>query len=145
MKNNKNILIAFTLLLGLISCRKDIIVPDKEFENLFGTWNWVSSSGGFGGETITPTTESKTIEIEYKENGTYKKFIDDKKVSKMTFQFEEQESIYSIGKEYVITYSDGKFSRKGVISHPFDFIGTDTLILRDECYDCYSHIYVRKE
>lgn len=141
----KKIVLSFIILVGLTSCRKDIIVPDKDFGNLFGTWNWVYSSGGFLGETISPTTENKTIEIEYKKNGIYKKFINNKKVSKMTFQFEEQESIYSIGKEYMITYSDGKFSKKGVIFQSFDFIGTDTLILRDECYDCYSHIYVRKE
>ncbi len=141
---SKNIIITIIILIGLISCRKDIIVPDKNLENLFGTWSLVSSSGGPNGETTTPTTENKTIEVEYKENGIYKKFINNKKVNKMTFKFEKNKSIYSSEEEYLITYSTGKFSKKGVVSHSFYFIGTDTLILQDECYDGYSYTYVRK-
>ncbi len=140
----KKIVLSFVILIALDSCQKDIDVPDKKFENLFGTWSWVYSSGGFNGATITPTTENKTIKIEYKENGVYKKVVN-KKVSKMTFKFEKRESIYSSEKEYVIVYSKGKFSKKGVVSHSIDFIGVDTIVLRDECYDCYSHIYARIE
>ena len=63
----------------------------------------------------------------------------------MTFKFEKGESIYFANEVYLIVYSTGKFSKKGVIPHSFYFIGIDTLILNDECYDCYSHIYIRKK
>ena len=88
------IVICFTSLV-LTSCKKDIIVPVSDFNNLFGTWNWVQSSGGFGGQVINSNTENYSMSVEYNENGVYKKFKDGKKISKKTFFFEESESIFS--------------------------------------------------
>lgn len=129
----------------LTSCRKDILVPDTNFKNLFGRWTWIESSGGFSGHTINPNTENYSLTAEYKSNGVYKKFKDGKKITKQTFSFQESESIYSVNEEYLIEYSEGRLSKKLVIPHSFEFIGPDTLILKDECYDCYIHIYVKEK
>ena len=141
----KNILIFIVALLGLISCKKEINVPKEDYKKLFGKWEWVYSTGGLAGGVITPETENYNLEIEYKKNGIYKEFKDGKRIEKFTFHFEKAESIFSSGEDYLIFYSKGKFSKKGVMYHSFNFIGNDTLLLNEECYDCYGNLYVRKK
>ena len=138
------------LLLGisvslLSGCRKEILVPNPDFNHLFGTWRWIQSSGGPTDETINPTTENHSMSLEYRENGIYKRFQNDKKIEKLCFTFEESTSIYSQNQEYLIEYSEGRWSKLGVIPHSFEFIGMDTLYLRDECNSCYTHIYVKED
>ena len=60
----------------LTSCSKDISIPNPELEKLFGFWNWIQSSGGIGGQTITPATVGYSQTVEYNNNGIYKIYKD---------------------------------------------------------------------
>ncbi len=137
-------LTTFIALLTLYSCKKDIPIPKEGLNNLFGEWVWVSSNGGLTNQTTSPNTENYIIEIEYKKNGIFKKHRDGKRVNKMKFKFEKGQTIFSSEDEYLIKYTIGKFSKVGTTPHYFEFIGADTLILKEECFDCFTHIYVRK-
>jgi hypothetical protein len=145
----RRILFSATIFLTIIfcstGCRKDITVPDPNFKLLFGSWEWIESSGGYVVHTINPGTEGYTMTVEYEENGTYRSFKNGKKESKTRFEFEEGRSIYSGAVEYLIRYKTGTFNNKAAGVNSFRISGQDSLFLRDECYDCYEHIYIRKK
>lgn len=141
--SRQRLLILFLLCLIFNSCRKDISVPKTEFKKLFGHWQWIESSGGFSGGIESPVTAGYTIEIEFNENGIYKKYKNGEKINKMTFEFIEGESIFSSGKSFMIHY-DGFLFKKEATADSFKFSGEDTLYLMNECYDCYTEMYVRK-
>lgn len=145
--------ISFTSIIALIlvltACRKDISVPNQQYENLFGTWTWIESTGGESGQAISPATEGYSITVEYNENGVFKRFRDGKKISKMTFKFVEGNSMFSAGQVPMIEYKEKKITtsplKKGILRASVSFTGNDTLFVSDECYDCYTHLYVRKK
>ena len=128
------------------SCRK-IDAPEQNFEIIFGRWKWLYSTGGWAGGCLSPSSEGYQLEIEFKQNGIYKEFKDGRMVKRLNFRFEKRPSIYSADEKYVVVYYlpviPHKFQTPAYQS--FYFYGTDTLVLNDECYDCYSHVFVRIE
>ncbi len=145
---NKFKILFILLILAIIAtnCRKEIIVPDPELENLFGNWEWIQTSGGIGGITFTPATEGYTIELEFNKNGIYKSFKDGKKTEKRKFYLTEGQSILSSETAYIIEYDKtGLFNcNTHIVNQSVEFAGQDTLYLHDECWDCYGYIYVKK-
>lgn len=142
----KTILIVSSLSIFLTGCKKDIDVPKQELNNLFGTWEWVQSSGGFAGITTSPLTEGHTIKLEFNENGIYKEFKNGEKIDKRKFSFIEGKSIYTADNSTLIEYEKtGVLNRKeNFTSQSIIFFSNDTLQLNDECYDCFSRLYVKK-
>ena len=138
MITTSKLLITVSLIfIAFSSCKKDIVVPNAEFNNLFGRWTLVSQSG------VNASSDVTDMEVEVKENGVYKRFEDGKKTLKMTFEFKEGESVFSTDKVYLLEYSAGRFSKKGIVSDSFEFLGSDTLVLRNECTDCLVSTYVK--
>jgi hypothetical protein len=133
------------IVIFLTSCRKDIPMPDPEFEKLFGTREWLQSSRGKSGHTTSPSTVGFTLSVEYKSNGGHKKYKNGNVESKMTFKFSLGTSIYSTLQTYLITYKEGGSSKKGVVSDSFKFGGHDTLFLYNECYDCYADVFIKQK
>lgn len=95
-----------TISLFLTACRKDISLPSQDLEKLFGTWNWVQSSGGFGGQTTSSATAGYSQTIEFNKNGIYKWYKDGKLQDKMKFTVTEGSSIYTTGTAFLIKYKD---------------------------------------
>ena len=139
MRKNKNIILAITVLITFVGCRKDISLQDPSLEKLFGKWDWVNSSGGIAGGTRTPASEGYTFIIEFSKKGIYKTFKNGEVfwVKQGKFSLEKGTSIYHTGEANLINYKDE--DRKQEIK----FAG-DTLYLDDQCYDCYSNVYVKK-
>lgn len=50
-----------------------------------GTWEWVSSTGGFGGDTRTPATAGYTVQFEFLASGTVKEYRDEELVKTQTW------------------------------------------------------------
>lgn len=136
-----------TLLFSVTACKKDISIPNPELEKLFGTWNWVQSSGGFSGQAITPTTAGYSQTVEFNQNGSYKIYENGKQKDKMKFSLSSGNSIHSTETAYLIKYKDsGLFDKENnSVTQSVRFGGNDTLFLSDECYDCYQHIYIRQK
>lgn len=135
---------SFTLILLLVSsCSKDIDLPNADAEKLIGNWLWINSSGGFSGAIINPSTEGYTKKVEFRKDGLYAEFRNDKVVENTQFLILKDESIRSAYEVYQINYvySNGQ---SNIFKQSFNFQGNDTLILMDECYDCYTHIYIRE-
>ena len=129
------------------NCRKDITTPNSEAEKLFGKWTWLQSSGGISGNLKSPKSEGYTNSIEFSDKGIYKTFKDGKQANKMKYSLSEGKSIYLPGKGIIIEFKNvGLFDKDNApLKQSIQFFGNDTLFLSEECYDCYSHLYVREK
>jgi hypothetical protein len=132
------------ILIIISSCSKDIDLPNSDAEKLIGSWKWVESSGGFSGRIISPSTEGYTKNLEFLKNGIYTESRNKKWYTDLQYTFHKAHSIYSTESVYQIKYLKTPNNSYDNESQSFQFSGNDTLYLKDECHDCYSHIYVRE-
>jgi hypothetical protein len=110
---------------------------------LIGKWNWIESSGGFGGGVLTPKTEAYTINIEFTKKNIFKSYKDGVFNMQSNVKFNIGKSIYSSELKTIITYYRGKERDMSIMNDSFEFTGKDTLILKQECNDCYTRTFVR--
>jgi hypothetical protein len=104
---------------------------------LIGSWNWLNSSGGFTGMSYSsPETTGEIKRIEFDANNNYKFYINEVLKSDRKFQIEKGETITSQDSALII--NNIFWARQSIT-----FRSNDTLILFDECYDCYEHYFIR--
>ncbi|MBK5283990.1 MAG: hypothetical protein JJE25_01180 [Bacteroidia bacterium] len=128
------------------TCNKKITVLNPELKRLFGRWELIETSGGFTGKFITPKTSGHFEEIEFTMYGNYIKYETGNLSDKKKFNISEEKSIFNKNPVYIISYSDADSSlTRLLIPQSVRFGGADTLYLNEECYDCFSHVYVRKK
>jgi hypothetical protein len=123
-------MLTLVLMLSLLSCNKDEEVI--EGTELYGKWDWVSSTGGALGKTITPATEGYTSSMEYK-------------ATRMV-EF-RQNNVVTSEKAFSIAH-DTKISNLPIIKLVNDLtwsykVKGDSLFLYDICETCYDHIYLK--
>ena len=116
----------------LLSCSSSNMVASSE-NSLNGKWDWISSTGGFIGSTLTPASEKKTMTIEIS-NSTIKRYENGNLLSENTFEIKTQNSIYGDNKKMIVIEDRP--------SQSFE-IKDNKLYLNDECNDCYQSEYVR--
>jgi hypothetical protein len=114
-------------------------------KKLIGKWQWIESSGGMAGEIMNPKTEKYQIQIEYNKKGMFKQWKDDQLEYSYKYQVKKGKSIFSQEADLIISYIPKPTSKIALISDCFEFIGNDTLMLKNECYDCYARLFVRKK
>lgn len=115
----------------------------KQLKLLVGKWNWIESSGGIAGDVLTPKTESYNIMVEFTKKNTFKSFKDSQFNMESNLKFIKSKSIYSTEPTTLITYYRGKEKDLSMMNDSFEFKGKDTLILKQECHDCYTRTFVR--
>ena len=101
---------------------------------VFGSWEWVQSSGGIAGRIVTPETEGYTKTAHFRNDWTYKEERNDTTFLETTYQ------------AYKDTVGNSTFNMLQINGwEPMAIINvTDsTLELMDECIDCYLHSYRR--
>ena len=128
---------------GLTACRKDIKTPSVETTKVFGNWKWISSQTGSGNIVQTPESAGYERELEYKENGIYKEFVDGKKEEKLLFSFIEGTTINFAEPVYIIKYIKSGLNKKEKFRDDFSIQNEDTLILKRDCAGCYFEYYIR--
>ncbi|MEN9968055.1 MAG: hypothetical protein RIR94_225 [Bacteroidota bacterium] len=129
----KTILLSLLTVL-LFSCGK-INTPNAESEKIFGTWRFVSSSGGFSGAGNSSYDATDTYE--YKENGAFSHRKDGQLIDQMSFSLQLGPSITSQTDQLLIHY--------GVVGYKQSFqINNDTLFLSDEVYDGFQYVFVKQ-
>jgi len=127
--------ILISLLTVLISGCGKINTPNAEAEKLFGTWRFVSSSGGFSGAGNASFDATDTYE--YKENGTFSHRKDGQLMDQMNFSLQLGTSITGQTDQLMIHY--------GLVGYRQSFqIQNDTLFLSDEVYDGFQYVFVRE-
>ena len=105
-----------------------------KYEALEGKWEWVKTTGGFAGLTTTPASTGKKIYIEFTAEHIYKKYENQSLTSEETCRLIFKNSIYSEEETPQLSFGDDKMNQTIVLK------GKE-LILREECHDCYEHIY----
>lgn len=119
-------------------CSKEEVRPLRTEESLYGTWNWVASSGGLAGVEKSPASEGYNQVLEISESGVYSVFRNDTLVYESNFSIVEQESQIQNESRLMLTFENGE-----ILDQSFFIEGSDTLILVEECWDCFAHEYVR--
>lgn len=138
MRNAKLMtMLAFAGVLLAFSCEEDEPVPTLPYEEVFGSWDWYSSTAGL--TQITTYADSvdydQTLEITEQRDYLWKK--DTSVVSDVNFTI-EVDTIE--GKEaYFLVFNDST-----QVDQSFEIKDQDTLLLSDQCADCSSHVFVRK-
>lgn len=122
----------FSLIL-LTSCNDDKL----EANDLIGKWNWISSSGGFAGTTLTPENTGDTIVIEFTPDSLCRRYLNDSLVMESTFSIQHSESIIDHELAQVLVYD------QGYLHQSFQFDSPNELVLFDEAYDGFISHYIR--
>lgn len=129
------------LILATGSCSKDELKDNSIYVDtpvaLIGSWNWLYSSGGIAGTISTPQSTGETKRIEFDSDNNLRLFVNDKLKEALTFKIEKGKSITSQDSVLILT------NIYHGIRQSITFRTADTLILFDECYDCYEHHYSR--
>lgn len=126
--------VAVFITLFLIGCSQ---LPTNNANDLTGTWNWVSSQGGFVGHTLTPESEGYRQKLIFYGDHSYT--ITKDGVPQKQGKYKIIMSKYDSSKKLAIQYDSLEAFQSIILEL------TDTLHLRENCSDCYSHIYVRNE
>lgn len=125
--------LVFILIIGLISC-DDSVSPISEKSGLTGSWIWLKSTGGIDGRTETPLSTGESILIEIT-NSRFKKYVNGSLTEDFEYSIGQGQSIYQTEEAQIITLGNGwkqSFS-----------VDESSLVLKDECYDCFQHEFKR--
>jgi hypothetical protein len=115
-------------------CKKTAVSP---FSMLYQRWEWVRSSGGIAGVVQTPQSEGYTRAIDFTENGFFTVYQDNAVVISSTYTIIRAESILD-NREYDIIVFDNGLLESAIIQ-----LSGDTLVLREEVFDGFTHTYRR--
>lgn len=122
------------------SCAKENIVDTRVYVDIPGTmignWNWLSTSGGIAISLYTPENTGEIRRVEFDNKNNFRYYVNDILKSDHTFKIEKSKSI--TGNDSALIAYNLLSSRQSIM-----FRGPDTLILFDECYDCYEHYFIR--
>lgn len=150
MKNLRSPLVLLTLCFSLLlwSCKKEdapeISFPDSESKQLIGTWNWIGTYGGFtGSDVIDPSTEGYSQQIEFTNNGYVYEYQNGRKLSPSAYSLVKAKSIFNSEERYMLIFDKAPTYNSTNCRQSYQFSGSDSLILNEECYDAYGHLYVR--
>jgi hypothetical protein len=101
---------------------------------LFGQWKWVKSVGGIAGVELTPPPEQH---LAFGPDGTVARYRDGTLVLSTNYTIvREVQPLFGPDTLDVIHYSGSSLSQAFTIQHA-------SLILSDQCIDCFVHLYTR--
>ena len=123
--------------LSLTTCSKEdnLVDPQVAIFELIGDWEWVSSSGGITGEELSPDIVDETRQLYV----TATEFIcsrNNLEESRVMYDIKLDRSIFTTDSVQVIQLD-------GINAFTYELDG-DRLILREEIYDGYNHLYERR-
>lgn len=127
-------LTAIIFLLVLSSC--SVVSPDNRTVDLAGEWEWIYSSGTIGGIVITPDSagQSDRLRTYHRSVGQFFEFRND--TLAWTGRYETESVKEDIRIRYDVPGID-------LMEQRIFFRGPDTLILMDECSDCFISTWIR--
>lgn len=135
MDDFKNKFCFLFLLLFTSSCI--VLNEDPKNERIIGQWQWIQSVGGFFGQTLTPESEGFNQFLYFTSDNNFTRLRED------TILHSGKYELKKVDGEVQVFYKVPE--DPPVISQTVDFNTPDTLILRDNCTDCYVNTYVRMD
>lgn len=118
-----------------MSCEKEKPAPMLPYEEVFGTWAWVSSTTGWGVTTYADSVDyQQSLEVTRQGNYIWKQndsIIENNNYTVDTDTVEGNEI-------FIFQFNDSSH-----VDQSF-YIEQDTLNLTDQCADCDSYQFVRQ-
>ena len=127
-------LLPLLLAIGITSCSDGVMEPEPEATGLLGSWQWLSSCGGFGPQCGTPASKGYDQTIVLTADSMFQWFRADSLFLRADFSVTQDETMY--GMQDVIVLEQA-------LAFAFDFPSKDSLRLRDLCFDCFEHHFLR--
>ena len=130
------LILAFVVVIVMVACQKEntIIVNST---NLIGEWNWISSTGGIGGFKYTPSSTSVQRKITFASDSVFRLYQNDSLKTESKYHVSMMLASNGLDTIKVVKY-DGSSIRQY-----FEIQSDGTMVLSDECMDCYIHEYKR--
>ena len=105
---------------------------------LLGKWIWVNTRNVGTGVVISPNTTGYSAKIEFYNDTIFNAYRNDSAKLHTHYHLMKAKSIYDNQLQYVVEVDSAS------VSVSYVFPGGDTLILRQECVDCFIEKYVKK-
>jgi hypothetical protein len=116
---------------------------------LTGTWQWISSSGGKMGHTLTPEDTSYRISVQFQADSTFTFYKDGLMLVRGRFDVTQDKQIvvvsYNIEERSDATSVFSWASRGAPPQHTIQFNDNGTIILDEGCCDRYRHTLKQAE
>ncbi len=119
-------------------------MPGSDEKKLLGKWRWIETQGGFGGMLQTPETEKYRLTLEFLPKGILREYRNNELTLSYNYLLEQGKSIHHPEEVMQIKYVEKNASIQNRVRDYFRIQG-DTLILKNECYDCFTSIFVREK
>lgn len=149
MKASPYVVALLTFASLMTACKKSVDLPDPELEKLFGSWEWIYSSGGFSGGLISPASAGYSHSIDIRKVGTLRRYKNGKLYARIAFTISDSASYDRSNSRYIFKYNSVNIfgsDQHYYLDEGIRFYGNDTLELVEQgCADCYQHIYVRSK
>jgi hypothetical protein len=109
--------------------------------DIYGSWAWDRSCGGYSGDCIYADSVDYLRTVYIEENLTYYETYDDSVVYDGLFALEDSITAESDTVRIIIieNYPSGPSPLRLIAG----YVDTDSLILIEDCDDCYTHKYRR--
>lgn len=111
---------------------------------LEGTWNWVQTSGGFMGNTTKPEDSGYVLKRIFTGDSEFMVYRNDTLLYSGTYTLKaptDQDQDYLIN--YNVQQQNDNYQTSSLTAQYISFISADSLVLMDNCYDCYISIWSR--
>jgi hypothetical protein len=135
-------LIAILAAFLVIQCSDNGATVGPDTSGIVGTWNWVRSCGGWTGDCIYPGSTYAHQVLHLYENSRYAWYVADSVYLQGSYHVETREP--EPGRKVavlIMEYEPPQFVPKRTI----DFVSRDSLVLTDDCSDCFTSVYHRVE
>ncbi len=129
-------MLTFTGILLALSCEKDKPVPTLPYDQVFGSWDWYSTTTGWGVTTYADSVAyNQSLNVTRQGGYIWKQNDTITRDEKFSVDLDTIE-----GKEVFMF----EFGDNGRVDQSFYIKEKDTLYLTDACADCDSYIFVRQ-
>ncbi|MFI2741360.1 hypothetical protein ACG2LH_01360 [Zhouia sp. PK063] len=128
-------LIIFIVALSLIACRSTKTKLSISKNELAGTWQWISKTGGFAGKTIQASQTGNHIILKISST-LFEKYENGKRIFAQPYNVLKDKSIRATDSIPMLVFKSGEKQSFEVVN--------DSLLIYDECFDCYQNIYIKK-
>lgn len=127
-------------LLFAAACKRgDDLGPERsDINNIYGKWNWVQSSGGIAGTTITPKSEGYVGTLEITNDNTFSTYHNSILQFHDSFTLSKDTSKNTNYAGFVTFKTNGTTNLVKRATR-------DTLIIGDDFADGFTALYVRKK
>jgi hypothetical protein len=129
--------LTFLLIIGsflAFSCTKEEVTANGS--TITGEWQWIMSTGGIAGTTITPASAGYKRKLVLSSDFKYYRYKNDVLEKSGTFEIVKAQSIYKVELVDFIKYDDDTMS-------VIESVTTDKLLLADNFYDGFGETFKR--